>query len=74
MNILSGKCPGCGLVPQRLNLQLISAGQAFGAGVTYNCVSYVCPNVKCQTILGVQMDPLAVKTDTVNAVAKKLGR
>jgi len=73
MNILSGKCPGCGKIPQRLNMQPIDAGQPFSGGA-YHCVSYVCPNVQCQTILGVQMDPLALKADIVNAVAKKLGQ
>ena len=39
-------------------------------GKTWNGLSYVCPH--CQTILGVQMDPIAVKTDTVSGVVAAL--
>lgn len=69
--ITTGKCPKCGNVPSfGVNLQTVDVRG--GAGVVWHGVMYVCPNPQCQTILGVGMDPVALKTDTVNAVVRKL--
>ena len=69
--MLTGKCPGCGNVPSfGVKLQGVDIK---GPGTTvWNGVAYVCPNLQCQTILGVQMDPVALKTDTINGLLKKL--
>lgn len=67
----TGKCPGCGNVPV-FGIKLQAVEMQSSNGNTYNGVMYVCPNVKCQTILGAGIDPLALKADTVNEVVKKL--
>lgn len=70
MMIRSGKCPGCGKVPQRIDLENIDVGVLLGS--QYAGVSYVCPNPSCRTILGVGIDPVALKSDTVDQVVKAL--
>lgn len=68
--IRSGKCPSCGKVPSSIDIEPIELGSPFAA--RYKGVSYVCPNVACRAILGVQMDPIALEADTANRVVKKL--
>lgn len=69
--MITGKCPGCSQVPtfgitvQPLNVRTVT-------GNTWNGVIYVCPNTKCQSILGAGIDPVSLKTDTINGVVKKL--
>ena len=36
------------------------------------CIAYTCPH--CSTVISVQLDPLALKTDTLNAVRALLLR
>lgn len=67
----SGKCGGCGNVVQTVSMETIE-GQVGIGGERYNLVSYLCPS--CRNILGVQMDPIALKTDTINGLKKALGR
>ena len=71
VGITTGKCPGCGNVPAfGVNMQGVDIkGQD---GRSWLGVMYVCPNLTCQTILGVGIDPIALKTDTINGVVKKL--
>jgi hypothetical protein len=70
--VFTGKCPGCGNVPAfGVNLQTLDINGGFG-GTKWNGVAYVCPNIQCQTILGVGIDPVALKTDTINGVVKRL--
>ena len=69
--IKTGKCPGCGQVPA-FGIDVQAVDIRAGGGNKWLGVMYVCPNLKCRTILGVGIDPLALKTDTVNAVVKKL--
>jgi len=38
----------------------------------YKGVSYVCPSMGCHLVLGVGLDPIALKTDLVNEIVKKL--
>jgi hypothetical protein len=72
VNIVTGKCPACGKVPAfGVNLQAVDIKQGIG-GNSWHGVLYVCPNVQCQTILGVGLDPVALKTDTINGVVKAL--
>lgn len=65
----TGKCPKCEKVPAKIALEGIEIGAPF-AGTTYVGVSYLCPY--CRTILGVGIDPVALKTDTIDGVVKKL--
>ena len=67
MNVRTGRCPKCEAVLMHVNVQHIDVKAARTSWVG---VSYVCPH--CQTILGVSIDPVALKTDTVNAVVKQL--
>jgi hypothetical protein len=71
VNIVTGKCPGCGNVPAfGVNLQAVDIRSSSRS--QWHGVLYVCPNLQCQTILGVGIDPVALKTDTINGVVKKL--
>lgn len=47
----------------------IHIGTATFAGLTYKC-----PNIMCGAVIGCQIDPIAIKTDTVEAVLRALGR
>lgn len=67
--IKTGKCPGCGKVPLSINIQGVDMHAPAG---TFNGVMYVCPTFQCGTILGVGIDPIALKADTINGVVKKL--
>lgn len=72
MNIVTGKCPACSKVPAfGVNMQGVDIKGTDGR--SWNGVMYVCPNIQCQTILGVGLDPIALKTDTIAGVVKKLG-
>lgn len=37
---------------------------------SWKCIAYTCPH--CSTVISVQMDPLALQTDTLNAVRAML--
>ena len=70
---MSGKCPSCQSLVTSLRgngLEVSFSGGSFKA-VTYNCPF-------CNSILGCQIDPIALRTDIVNltteAVLKALGR
>jgi len=71
---MNGKCPNCQKIPMTLNGAGLDA--TFFGGGSFKAVTYNCPY--CQTILGVQIDPIALRTDIVNmtttAVMKALGR
>ena len=69
--IKTGKCPGCGKVPV-FGIQVQATELKFLDGRTWHGVIYVCPDGKCHTILGVELDPIAVRRDTVNAVVEAL--
>jgi phage FluMu protein Com len=68
--IHTGKCPKCDEVMPTIKIQGVTAKELFGA--SWNAISYQCP--KCDTVLSVEMDPVALKSDIVNEVAKRLGR
>ncbi len=65
-----GKCPKCERV-----LNAIQGGHVtikVPLGAQFHGISYNCPS--CQIILGVQIDPVALKTDIINELLSKLGR
>jgi hypothetical protein len=68
MNV-RGKCPGCGLAAS-VAYKPGDARQKFGTGQLM-IVAYVCSS--CDTILGVETDPLAMISDISERVAKRLG-
>lgn len=67
----SGKCPKCEQTAFSVYIQPVEAKVPFSRE-TYKAVSYQCPS--CRTVLGIQMDPLALETDIVNKVVRRLGR
>ena len=64
-----GKCPKCERAVSSVVIDGVSASEFLGSS-SWKGISYLCPH--CKTILGVQIDPIAVKTDTVNAVVEIL--
>ena len=69
--MITGKCPGCGKVPGfGVNLQTMNINGQDGS--KWLGVAYVCPNLQCQTILSVGIDPVALKTDTIDGVVNAL--
>lgn len=65
---LTGKCPKCERIVTHLELQNPKVRDS--ARNEFFGVSYLCP--LCKTILGAGIDPVALKTDTVNEVLKTL--
>ena len=68
---MTGKCPKCEKPVGQVYIASIDAKLGL-SGRGYQAVSYQCPH--CQSVLGVQMDPISLKTDIVREVAKALGR
>ncbi|MGD1153990.1 MAG: hypothetical protein ABR911_14105 [Syntrophales bacterium] len=66
--INTGKCPKCEKVVYNLKLEAIKINVSFHP--RWLGVSYLCP--LCNTVLGVSIDPIAIKTDIVNEVVEKL--
>lgn len=64
---MHGKCPKCEQIVTHVNCDDVDIQVAFGN--TWKGVSYNCPH--CHTVLSVQMDPIAIKTDTVNQITGK---
>lgn len=62
------KCPKCEKVITHVNHVDLTI-HALTKRVTGN--GYACP--LCQTIISVEVDPIAIKTDTLNAIRKMLG-
>jgi hypothetical protein len=64
----AGKCPKCDAALSRV---LINAIDVEGAkGVSLRGISYACPH--CQVILSVAIDPVSLKSDTINGVTAAL--
>ena len=63
-----GKCPKCEKTVTHVNLNEIEASVFMGA--KWRTVTHNCPH--CSTVLGCQIDPIAVKTDIVNTIMKGL--
>ena len=64
-----GKCPKC----DRLVTELVIDAHINGfvhPGRSFTCVNFLCP--ACNTVVGSQMDPVAMKEETVNLLLRKL--
>lgn len=70
--MVPGKCPKCQQPVISARIHGIEATNSGGKG--FNAITFVCPNALCQAVLGCQIDPIAIKTDIVNEVAKLLGQ
>jgi hypothetical protein len=67
---MAGKCPKCGNAVLNATISKVNLS---GLGMlALNGISYSCPNIACQTVLSVGVDPIALKTDTINGVVKAL--
>jgi len=62
-----GKCPGCATSITSVNLEPISVR---GGPLTWEAVAYLCP--ECHTIISMGIDPVALKTKTVNEILEML--
>jgi hypothetical protein len=66
-----GKCPKCQQVVSRVMVVGIDGDDTI-AGRTWKVVTYSCAS--CSTVLGVEMDPLAVKSDIAAEITDRLLR
>ena len=65
--MIAGKCPSCG------NFVTVVNGHALTIninGAAFKGVTYQCPNPMCNAVLGCQIDPIALQTDTVREVKR----
>lgn len=65
---MHGKCPKCEKLINAVNCSGVDVKVMLGK--TWKGLSYNCPF--CHTVLSVQIDPIAIKTDIVNELFKKL--
>jgi hypothetical protein len=68
--INNGLCPNTACGKRLSNVSVEDIDISHGFSRTWRGVSYVCPH--CKTILGIGIDPVALKTDTINGVVKAL--
>lgn len=66
--INSGKCPKCDKLLSYVNIEDIDV--KVGLQIQWRGISYICPF--CRSVLNIQIDPIAIKTDTVNEVVRDL--
>lgn len=70
--INNGKCPKCERIVTSVKIESITASTSLIGGRDFNAVSYCCKS--CSTVLSVQMDPIALKSDTVAEIIDALRR
>lgn len=70
MSIHTGKCPNCEKIMHYMVMQGVDAKVLMGH--SWRAVSYQCPH--CHTVVGVEIDPIALKAELVEQIAKRLGR
>lgn len=63
--INSGKCPKCEKTVSSVTIEDIDVRAGFQS--RWRGISYCCPS--CHTVLGVQIDPVALKTDIIDGIA-----
>lgn len=67
MGIPTAKCPSCGKLVSQVHFEEVNAQQGlFDQGTALRSLAYVCP--ECRTVLSVQIDPIAVRSDVCNHV------
>lgn len=64
----SGKCPKCENVIRKFLLEEVDGDSGPGARTTWRCLTYLCPT--CRTIVGVQIDPIAIKADLLKEIKR----
>ncbi len=58
-------CPHCN---KQIGSLIITTHTGYANGKTWNCATYDCPN--CHKVLSAQIDPIAIKTDTINELRR----
>jgi len=64
-----GKCPSCKQILSELVIDAHITGKVH-ASRSLRCINFLCPY--CSTVVGSQMDPAPVKTETVDLLMQKL--
>lgn len=64
-----GKCPNCKQLLAELVVDAHIVGRVH-VGKSLKCINFLCPS--CSTVVGSQMDPMPVKTETVDLLIQKL--
>ena len=64
------KCPFC--ERNIMHVELKNIPIHVNMQPAYNWVSYVCPNLDCNSILWVAIDPIAIKSDIIDWVIDRL--
>ena len=70
--MLPGKCPACGQMVGSLRLHGVDAtesGMSIPGAGGLKAITLCCPNLTCGTVLGAQIDPIAVRTEIVAQTA-----
>ena len=71
MLTMPGKCPHCTKAIMGVKLHAVDAtSTGFSLGEGWKAVTYACPS--CSKVLGVQIDPVAIKADIVREVTEEL--
>ncbi len=66
---MNGKCPKCEKILTNVRIADVDCKTGIG-GRSWRGISYSCPF--CSTIISIQIDPIAIKTDTVNAIKGRI--
>ncbi len=66
--INTGKCPKCESTITNVKIEGVDVYVSMNK--RWRGVSYICPS--CNSVLSVQIDPVALKTDIINGVVKKI--
>lgn len=61
------KCPKCDNPVHSVNIS--KANGVVGLQTRWKCITFSCQT--CNSVLGVQIDPIAIKTDIVNAIRSR---
>jgi hypothetical protein len=66
--VTTGKCPKCEKIVNAVNVEHVHVRE--GLQNKWHGISLVCPY--CRTVLGVSIDPVALKTDIVEEILEGL--
>jgi hypothetical protein len=66
---MTGRCPKCEKMVGNVRGEHVSIQSG---GTSWHGISYLCPF--CSSILGVEIDPIALKSDIVSELLDKLSR
>jgi hypothetical protein len=68
---MHGNCPKCEKMLAYVNIDTVDGRTGIGGSVWKTAI-ITCPH--CTTALGSQIDPIAIKTDIINGLMKRLGK